>query len=256
MPGRSRSGRRLARAPRKRGAGRPKKSGAAAALVNEFRKVAESRGMDAGGGASSLKAGRRLRAWLERGSLPVRQSAAFAIAVVRDPSIVQQFIASLENASGREIARAALALGEAGYQSAVPYLLAAFGGGDERLSAALARALGMLGDRSAAPALMAALERGCAPAECAEALGRLDAAEAVSALTQALGHREAKVRAAAAYALGITRAGPDESEDERRGALRVLTADADASVRLCAAVALVERGDAGGLEAVKAALAS
>jgi HEAT repeat protein len=223
------------------------------ALTERLQETAKGRGMsDAAAGASS--AGRRLRALLEDPFLPVRQSAAFALAVVRDENLVHQFIASLSGASSKEIARAATALGEAGYQNAAPYLIAAFADADKVLAAALAHALGLLGDKTAVPPLVSALDRDFVPAEAAEALGRLDAFEAIPNLLRALAHRDDKVRAAAAYALGIIRQETPDGEAGCRTALHGLSEDPKPRVRLCAAVALIERGDERGVMAVKAAL--
>src|SRR5258707_1252392 len=74
--------------------------------------------------AAATKAGRLLWSLLEDPLAPVRTSAAFALAQVRDPSLVQAFILALEGASSQKMAKAAVTLGEAGYVNAVPYFAA------------------------------------------------------------------------------------------------------------------------------------
>ena len=87
--------------------------------------IAQSRGMTAQPPAAR-KAGAGLWKLLEDPLPSVRHAAGFALASVRDPALVQAFILDLEGASSARAARAALILGEAGFQNAAPYFLATF----------------------------------------------------------------------------------------------------------------------------------
>jgi HEAT repeat protein len=224
-------------------------------LTQKLRATAQKRGMGkARGVKGSHQPGLALWKLLEDPLAPVRQAAAFALASVRDPALVQAFISALDGASSAKIARAALALGEAGYQNAAPYLMAAFTRRDGKLSAALARALGLLAEKSAAPLLMQALDSNFVPTEAAEALGRVNDIQAVPSLLRALGHKRDSVRAAAAYSLACLESGGEEQEREVRAQLSRLRGDTSRRVRLCAAVARYERGEAEALSDIKAAL--
>jgi HEAT repeat protein len=225
-------------------------------LADRLRATARARGLSGAAAEAERKVGKGLKALLEDPFHPVRHSAAFALTVLGDDRIVHEFIASLENATSTEIAKAALALGDAGYQNAVPYLLAAFADADRTLAAALAHALGRLGSMDAVPMLLSALDRSFVPAEAAEALGRLNATQAIPSLIRTLSHRDAKARAAAAYSLGLVRQDTADGEASCRLALQALTLDPIPKVRVCAAVALLERGDPGAVETVRAALES
>jgi hypothetical protein len=215
--------------------------------------IARQRGMT-NQPAAATKAGRLLWSLLEDPLAPVRTSAAFALAQIRDPSLVQAFILALEGADSRKMAKAAVALGEAGYVNAVPYFAAGLSKSDKKLSAALARGLGLLADPSVAPLLIQALEEDFVPAEAAEALGRLGDVRAAPALLGALSHQKDTVRAAAAYALGCV--GTLSEPDEKRvvEGLSGLSEDKSRKVRLCAAVARFERGDEAAHSAIRAAL--
>lgn len=222
-------------------------------IAATWMKVAKSRGMTAQPPAAR-KSGEALWALLEDPLPSVRHAAGFALASIRDPSLVQAFILALEGASASRAARAALTLGEAGFTNAAPYFLATFTRDDPKASAAFARALGLLAEKAAAPALIAALEDDFVPAEAAVALGQLDEPSAVPALTKALGHKKDSVRAAAAYSLACLGGSTPAQDAAVLERLRGLASDRSPRVRLCAAVALFERGDAKGLEAIRAAL--
>ena len=239
-------------APKKKPTKKPSKS-SGSSIAATWMKVAKARGMTAQPPAAR-KSGAALWSMLEDPLPSVRQAAGFALASLRDPSIVQAFILELEGASSARAARAAITLGEAGFQNAAPYFIAAFTRADAKASAAFARALGLLAERSAAPLLIEALEDDFVPTEAAVALGQLNDASAVPALTRALSHKKDTVRAAAAYALACLEGSSEEEERGVRRRLHELTADASRRVRLCAAVALFERGDDAGLEAIRAAL--
>lgn len=183
---------------KKKVAKRPAKR--ATQFTRSLRSTADQRGM--GEGAVSREAGEATWALLQDPLTPVRNAAAFALASIRDPGIVQSFISALDGASSKEIARLAVLLGEAGFQNAAPYLKALFNKKDAKLSAALARGLGLLAERSAAPLLIEALDSDFVPVEAAEALGRLNAVEAFPALMRALSHKKDSVRAAAALPMG------------------------------------------------------
>src|SRR4051812_7863640 len=224
-------------------------------LSERWMQIAKARGMTAQP-AAAKKAGRLLWSLLEDPLAPVRTSAAFALAQVRDPSLVQAFILALEGASPARMAKAALTLGEAGFVNAAPYFAAGLSREvkDKKLSAALARGLGMLADPSAAPLLISALEDDFVPTEAAEALGRLGDVRAAPALVRALRHKKEAVRAAAAYSLGCLGTLSEEDEAQLRAKLERLSADTSPKVQLCAAVARFERGDPKGQAAIRAAL--
>lgn len=232
----------------KKRAKRPAKS-SGSSIAAKWMKVAKARGMTAQPPAAR-KSGAALWALLEDPLPSVRQAAGFALASLRDPAIVQAFILELKGATSARAARAALILGEAGFQNAAPYFLAAFSRDDARASAAFARALGLLADKSAAPTLIAALDDDFVPTEAAVALGQINDVAAVPALVRALSHRKDAVRAAAAYSLACL----EGSEPAVRSRLLELKDDPSRRVRLCAAVALFERGDEAGLEAIRSAL--
>jgi HEAT repeat protein len=202
----------------------------------------------------AIRAGKQLWSYLEDAQGPVRIAAAFALAQVRDPSLVQAFILALKGATSKRMAKAAITLGEAGYINAAPYLAAGFTRQDPHLSAAFARTLGMLADRSAVPLLMKALDDDFVPAEAAEALGRLGDARAAASLLRALGHKKPTVRSAAAYALGCLGQLDDAGETKVLRRLSRLSRDKSGQVKLCAAVARFERGDPKAHAAIRAAL--
>jgi len=238
--------------PRKRS---PRSSGKK--LTRQLRATADQRGMGAGKrNAKARASGKALWRLLEDPLVSVRLAAAFSLAVVRDPTTVQGFIAALDGAPSKDVARAAVALGEAGYENAAPYLIAAFREDDPVLSAGLVKALGLLVHRPAFPLLLRALERDVAPAEAAEALGRLGAAEAVPALIRALEHGKEGVRAAAAYALGLLDGATDDEQARALATLVSLRADPSQRVRVCAAVARFERGDPAAPAAIQEALSA
>jgi HEAT repeat protein len=238
-------------APGKRAKAAAKSTGRS--IAAKWMKVAKARGMTAQPPAAR-KSGAALWTLLEDPLPSVRQAAGFALASIRDPSIVQAFILELRNATSARAARAALTLGEAGFQNAAPYFIAAFSRDDRKASAAFARALGLLAEKSAAPLLIEALDDDFVPTEAAVALGQIGEASAIPALLRALAHRKDTVRAAAAYSLACLE-GTADVEAGVRARLHELKTDSSRRVRLCAAVALFERGDATGLEAIRAALA-
>src|SRR4051812_3914164 len=230
---------------------RPKK--VKMSLSDRWMEIARKRGMtDQPAGAT--RSGKLLWSLLEDPSASVRTSAAFALAQLRDPSLVQAFILALRGASSPRMAKAAITLGEAGYGNAGPYFAAGLSKSDKKLSAALARGLGLLADPSGAPLLIDALEQDVVPAEAAEALGRLGDVRAAQALLRALGHKKDAVRAAAAYSLGCLGTMSDEDEAQVREKLTRLSKDASRKVKLCAAVARFERGDPQAQDAIRAAL--
>jgi HEAT repeat protein len=231
-----------------------KRSSKSRKLTAALKATAKKRGMTAAQSKASRKSGLALLKLLEDPLPTVRQAAGFALASVRDPALVQGFIGALDGRSSSAFARAALALGEAGYENAAPYFRAAFSRDDRRLSAALARALGQLGDRAAVPLLVEALEGDFVPVEAAEALGRTNDVQALPALVRALSHRQDAVRAAAAYAIACLEPRPDEEEQRIGTALTALRDDRSQRVRLCAAVARYERGESAALSDIKAAL--
>ena len=237
-------------ASRKR-AKRAKRSGSS--IADKWMAVAKERGMTAQPPAAR-KSGAALWALLEDPLVPVRQAAGFALASLRDPAIVQAFILELRGASSAKAARAALTLGAAGFQNAAPYFTAAFSREDRKASAAFAQALGLLAEKSAAPLLIQALDDDFVPTEAAVALGQLNDVTAVPALVRALSHKKDTVRAAAAYSLACLEPTSDEEDQSVRERLRELSSDGSRRVRLCAAVARLERGDDQGLEAIRAAL--
>ncbi len=222
-------------------------------VADTWMEIARQRGMTAQP-AAATKSGKELWKLLEDPLAPVRQAAGFALASVRDPSIVQAFILALKGADSRRMARSAVTLGAAGFVNAAPYLAAGFSRHDKKLSAAIARALGLLADRSAAPLLMQALDDDFVPTEAAEALGQLGDVRAAPALVRALSHKNDSVRAAAAYALGSLGELAPEDETVSQQRLAALGGDKSRRVRICAAVARYERGDAEGLTAIRAAL--
>jgi HEAT repeat protein len=224
------------------------------AIAAKWMEVAKERGMTAQAPAAR-KSGALLWKLLEDDMPSVRHAAGFALASIRDPSIVQAFILELNGASSSKAAKAALTLGQAGFVNAAPYFASTFTRDDAKASAAFALALGMLADRSAAPLLIDALENDFVPAEAAVALGQLDDVSAVPALTKALGHKKDSVRAAAAYSLACLGAASEEEHARVQQGLAALERDPSPRVRLCAAVARFERGDDKGLDAVRAALA-
>jgi HEAT repeat protein len=222
-------------------------------IAAKWMKVAKDRGMTAQPPAAR-KSGAALWAMLEDPLPSVRQAAGFALASLRDPAIVQAFILELKGATSARAARAALTLGEAGFQNAAPYFIAAFTRDDAKASAAFARALGLLAEKSAAPMLIQALDDDFVPTEAAVALGQLNDVSAVPVLLRALSHKKDSVRAAAAYSLACLEGTSEEVERDVLATLKRLERDPSRRVRLCAAVALFERGDGTGLDAIRAAL--
>lgn len=222
-------------------------------LSDRWMEIAKARGMTAQP-AAATRSGKLLWKLLEDELAPVRTSAAFALAQVRDPSIVQAFIMALKGASSSRMAKGAITLGEAGFVNAVPYFAAGLTRDDPKLAAAIARGLGLLADPSVAPLLIEALEQDFVPTEAAEALGRLGDASAAPALLRALGHKKESVRAAAAYSLGCLGALPASEEAEVKQRLAGLSGDGSRKVKLCAAVARFERGDPSAQDAIRAAL--
>jgi HEAT repeat protein len=222
-------------------------------LSDRWMEIARKRGMTEQPPAAT-RSGKLLWSLLEDASAAVRTSAAFALAQLRDPSLVQAFILALEGASSPRMAKAAITLGEAGYVNAVPYFAAGLSKTDKKLSAALARGLGLLADPSVAPLLIDALEQDFVPAEAAEALGRLGDTRAAPALVRALEHKKDTVRAAAAYSLGCLGTLSEADERQVLEKLTGLSSDASKRVKLCAAVARFERGDPQAQDAIRAAL--
>src|SRR5258706_12117128 len=92
-------------------------------LSERWMQIAKARGMTAQPPAAT-RSGKLLWRLLEDPLAPVRTSAAFALAQVRDPSLVQAFILALAGASSSRMARGAITLGEAGFVNAVPYFAA------------------------------------------------------------------------------------------------------------------------------------
>jgi HEAT repeat protein len=223
-------------------------------LTESLRQTARSRGMTAEVSKSSIKAGKTLLALLQDPLPTVREAAAFALASLRDPTLVQGFIEAVDGKGSAAFAKAALALGEAGYENVAPYFRAAFTREDRKLSASLARALGSLGDKAAAPLLVEALDGNFVPVEAAEALGRSNDKQAVPALMRALSHRNQEVRAVAAYALACLEPGTEQEEQSVRAELTTLREDRSPKVRLCAAVARFERGETAALDEIRAAI--
>jgi len=203
---------------------------------------------------AARKSGAALWDLLEDPLPSVRNAAGFALASLRDPALVQAFILELRGATSARAARAALTLGEAGFQNAAPYFTAAFTREDRKASAAFATALGMLAEKAAAPLLIEALDDDFVPTEAAVALGQINEASALPALLRALSHKKDTVRAAAAYSLACLDPAAEEDERTARQELTKLGADKSRRVRICAAVARFERGDPEGLSAIRAAL--
>ena len=85
-------------------------------LIDRWLATATSRGMTTH--PPARKAGKRLWSLLEADLAPVRTSAAFALAQLRDPALVQAFILALKGASSKRLAKAVITLGEAGYVNA------------------------------------------------------------------------------------------------------------------------------------------
>src|SRR5262245_39471648 len=230
-----------------------KRKASGSTIAEKWMEIAQSRGMTAQPPAAR-KAGAALWKLLGDRLPSVRLAAGFALASVRDPALVQAFILDLEGASSARAARAALILGEAGFQNAAPYFLATVTRQDRKASAAFARALGMLAEKSAAPVLIDALDDDFVPTEAAIALGQLNEPQAVPALIRALSHKNESVRAAAAYSLACLPAPSKEQERALRQRLTELSSDRSRRVRICAAVGRYEHADPEGLAAIRAAL--
>ena len=222
-------------------------------LSDRWMEVAKARGMTAQP-AAATRAGKQLWKLLEDDLAPVRTAAAFALAQVRDPSLVQAFILALMGAPSAKMTKGAVTLAEAGYVNAVPYYVAGFEYADAKLAAALARGLGLLADPEVTPLLIKALDGDFVPTEAAEALGRLGDARAAPSLLKALDHKKESVRAAAAYSLGCLGTLPDDDEKKVHQKLSKLGSDKSKRVKLCAAVARFERGDPEAQVAIRAAL--
>ena len=222
-------------------------------LADQWLEVARQRGMTAQPPAAT-RSGKLLWRLLEDRLAPVRTSAAFALAQVRDPALVQAFIFALRGASSARMAKGAVILGEAGFVNAVPYFATGFLKADRKLAAALARGLGMLADPQVTPLLIEALEKNFVPTEAAEALGRLGDRRAAPALLRALDHKKESVRAAAAYSLGCLGTLDEADEKKVQARLAKLGRDTSRRVQLCAAVARFERGDEKAQGAIRAAL--
>jgi hypothetical protein len=223
------------------------------AVTDRWMEVARQRGMT-GQPAAAKKSGRKLWRLLEDRLAPVRLAAAFALAQVRDPALVQAFIAALDGGDARRMAKGAILLGEAGFLNAAPYFAAGVTRENKTLSAALVRGLGLLADRASVPLLIDALEKNFVPTEAAEALGRIGDTRAAPALVRALGHKKEPVRAAAAYALGCLGMVERRQEAAIHKGLARLDRDRSDRVKLCAAVARFERGDNKALADIRSAL--
>jgi HEAT repeat protein len=190
-----------------------------------------------------------LRACLADPERPVRAAAALSLLRLGDPRLFRETLRDLADSAPRKVASAAHALGLSGNPQAVEPLLEAFKTHDTAVGAAVAAALGLLGDRRACPALQAALKVDFVPAEVCAALGRLGHPPSIPALARALCHREPDVRASAARALGHFRSRASEAEVGPKLAkavplLRKSLDDGLPRVRLLAALALFELGDA------------
>lgn len=175
----------------------------------------------------------------------VRAAALAALVRLSPDALLPEIVKSLRGDDARVVAGAAVVLGRAaqlgarGARAAVPNLVEAFKTDDVHVGAAVAWALGCMADRAVVPWLVAALEQGFVPAAAAAALGRLADPRAQPALLAALGDADEGVRAAAARALGRLPGAPIAR-------LEPLLGDASPRVRLCAALALYQRGEDAG----------
>lgn len=199
------------------------------------------------GRAGDVRAVKALRAAASDAVPAVRATALAALVKLSPDKLLPELVKSLRSEDARIVAGAAVVLGHAvrlgatAVRSAVPNLVDAFQTDDVAVGKAVAWALGRIGDRAVVPWLVAALEQGFAPAAAAEALGRIADARALPALLAALSDDDATVRAAAARALGRTRGAAGDDGAVTR--LELLLRDPEPRVRLCAALALYERGE-------------
>jgi HEAT repeat protein len=178
----------------------------------------------------------------------VRSVAAVALARLGYRAMLTEMIKSLSDPNPRSVAGTALALGLSRRPEAVEPLLAAFKTHNTAVGSAIAGALGMIGDPRAIPPLLEALKADFVPADACDALAKLGDAKAVPVLLKTLKHRDEKVRARAARALGGLKAQlctPDAAPTREKaiGGLRKLLTDPAQKLRLAAAMSLHELGD-------------
>jgi len=178
----------------------------------------------------------------------VRSAAAISLARLGDRALLAEMVKGLSDSNPRSVAGSAVALGLSKRPEVVEPLLAAFKTHNTSVGAAVAGALGMIRDARALPPLLEALKADFVPADACDALGALGDARAAPGLTRALKHRDEKVRARAARALGALRSGLAaadcrEARDKAVLALRKLLADPSRKLRLSAALSLHELGD-------------
>lgn len=180
----------------------------------------------------------------------VRTAAAQSLLRLGDRAFFAELIKSLKDAAPKVVCGAATALGLSANKEAVPYLIEAYQTHDPAIGSAVATALGRLGDARAISHLQAALRANLAPAEAAEALGRIGDPNSMVLLIRALGLPDENTRANAARALGMIKLGGGQRDIEMREktvipALRLALEDQGVKVRVCAALSLFELGDKG-----------
>lgn len=204
-----------------------------------------ARGLGEHGDDEALSA---LRETLSDPEKSVRSAAAVSLVRLGDRALLAAMMKGLSDPSPRHVAGAAVALGLSRRREAVEPLLTAFRTHNTAVGAAIAGALGMIGDAKAVGPLLEALKADFVPADACQALGRLADARVTLPLVKALKHRDPKVRAQAARALGALRAplaaaNAKEPREKAVAALRKVLGDPSRTLRLAAALSLHELGD-------------
>jgi HEAT repeat protein len=183
----------------------------------------------------------------------VRALAADALADVAEaerPQAVAALVPLLRDERHEIRATAAIALGVLGDRSVVPQLVDKLVDGNPQARQAAAIALGRLGDPAAFDALAEQLREGPADLrfQAARSLAEIDPARAFEPLCAALGDRDAEVRGSVAEALSVV------GDARAAGWLAPLLEDKRLATRFAAAMTLAILGDARGVDVLLAAL--
>jgi len=199
------------------------------------------------GRMGALSSAADLKAALGDGDGEVRTQAAVALIRLGDDSLFPQVVRSLRHDDPRVVLGAAVVLGRVADKRVVPNLVEAFQTTHEEVGAAVAWALGQCQDPACLPWLRAAVDQGFCVVHVCEAIGRIGDASAAPSLLPKVQSDAVNERAYAARALGMLRFDVDDAgKGDAVAALQGCLNDDARKVRLCAAIALYELGEAVG----------